>query len=142
PLQEVQSLSDELFRRATSDANALTVQQMEERARVAALADDDVASLLATGQPLDFRANGVDASQIATVLGPEAFSVWQSERQAAIETWQSTSQMRVMSDADISAYLAGIAPRPGQPGFAGQQQTHAAAATVAEQIRKARQDDP
>jgi hypothetical protein len=141
-LDEVKSLSGELFRRATADANALTIEQMQERARVAALAEDDIASLLSTGQPLDFNANGVRPSEIQAILGPEDFAVWQENRRKATETWESTSQMRAMSEAEIASYLAGIAPQAGQPGFAGQQQTHDAAQDVAAQILKARSDDP
>lgn len=141
-LAEAKGLSGELFRRARSNQNNLTAESKAEMGRLAGLINDDVASIAATGQGLDAGENALTVDRVETLLGAEEVEKWQAARELAQKGWEATAGMELETPAELSERLTALEPKPGQEGFADQQQIHAAAVKQARAVLEERETDP
>uniref|UniRef100_UPI003BAC41B3 transglycosylase SLT domain-containing protein n=1 Tax=Stappia sp. TaxID=1870903 RepID=UPI003BAC41B3 len=142
PFATVKALSQTLYRDARAQGNAEAAQSRAEKARIQSLLRDDVASIEATGKPLDLEGAGTDLASVAAALTPAEFQAWTAKREAAGALFDAVSGMDTLPADDIEARLSGLAPRPGQPGYAGQEAAFEAAAKRAREIARQRERDP
>ncbi len=103
-----------------------------------ALADDNVASIAATGQPIE----GADPAALGAQLGPEGLARYSARIEEARRIHAATPGFSGMSGPEIAAHVESLRPQPGQAGFADAQQRYDLAARSAAAEIKAREDDP
>jgi hypothetical protein len=124
-----------LARARQEDAGAVALEQHAMRGRL----NDDLASMLATGQGLD---KDIDPAQAARALGPKAVAEWQAAREDSRSVWTATHDMATLPAEAIAARLGELAPKPGEENFERRQRVYDAAAKTAQGIQQQREEDP
>jgi GH24 family phage-related lysozyme (muramidase) len=142
PFATVKGISDTLRRDAQSLVDQGKAANKVEAARLTTLIDDDVSSVTVSGKGLDTDAAGLSPARVQEILGPEKFAAWQVKREKAGKIFDAAAGMETQTSDDIAERLELIAPKPGTPGFADQQDVFEAAQKQATTIIKARADDP
>lgn len=107
------------------------------RMEIREVANDHLASLSATGI-------GVPGlSEKATkVLDPKDLQDFKAREATARNVFKLSGQMKFATPAEMAAGLTAIAPKPGSTRFADEQQIHAGLTRQAQQMLKARTEDP
>lgn len=126
-----------LLGQATQKNEELSVDDWMARLRLQQAMDDNVASTAITGV-----GNGTDAGMVAGVLGAREAAQYQLRLDEAGRVHASTAGFGQMTAGQIREQVAGLAPQPGQAGFAEAQQRYQAAAQAAEAEIRAREEDP
>ncbi|MGR3571175.1 transglycosylase SLT domain-containing protein [Brevirhabdus sp.] len=142
PFATVKALSQTLYRDARAEANASDGAARVEKARIRSLLDDDVASIEATGKPLDLAEAGADLETVQAALTPVEYEAWQERRDLAGQVFEAVSGMETLSTGDIEARLSSLAPVAGEAGFANGERVLAAAEKRAREIGRLRERDP
>lgn len=138
---EMEQLNSHLHARARSNAAdqrldlGLTKQTLGDRL------DADVASIRATGQPLE-EGGGIDPVQVAKVLGPARAEEWRQRRVDAMAYHEATSDLTRLPGAEIAARVAALEPKAGAADFDRRKAIRDQVAKEAERIMKLRADDP
>lgn len=135
----------DVIRKLTGEAEqAVRVQEAEHRrARTAArnrfkaVMRDDLVSLSNTGVGMP----NVEA-QAATLLEPDEFDSFITQRGLAKEQHSRLKEMEFASTGDILAILDDAAPEPGTQGFADEFQQFELSQRAAKNILTARENDP
>lgn len=99
---------------------------------------DNLASIAASGQPIA----GADPAALAALLSPAELARYTLEIETAKRVHAATPGFSGMTEGEIAAHVAGLAPEPGTPGFAEAQQRYSLAQQAAAREVKAREEDP
>ena len=138
--QQVKALADQLSAQAVKEQNQLTAAGKVEVARVQGLMEADVASIAATGTPLDTAANDLGPDRLEA-LGIDP-APWQAARDQARRSWEATAGMELETPAELNDRLLALQPVPGSPDFVVQSEIHAQAVKRAQDVLKERETDP
>lgn len=142
PFAEVKALARTLYSEARSRTETQSAAARVERQRLKRLLDDDVASIEATGKPLDLAEAGTDLETIQASMTPVEYDDWLQRRDVAGQMFQASAGMEALPAPDILRRLDGIAPEPGTPGYAQDLAVYRAVEKKAEAVLKARAADP
>jgi GH24 family phage-related lysozyme (muramidase) len=146
--ETVQALSDTLRRDAQEKINKQQAANSADRVKIETLVQDDIASIQATGKPLD-TASGLTPETVQAATGDAGLAIWQQERIKAGKIYDATNGMETQSAADIAQRLELIRknldltnPKEARAGLTADQEVYAAAAKRAGEILKEREKDP
>lgn len=101
------------------------------------LIKDDVASIRATGVPLN-----VDADKAKTLLSPAQWTSWQDQRHDAQTFYSATNDMATLSNADLQARTEALRPQAGQLGYDRADQVYKDVGAEAKRLTNLRASDP
>lgn len=141
PFDTVRAMSDTFRRDAREQINQQRAANKAEVSRLAALADDDVASIQETGKGLD-PSTGLTPERVLELSGEEGLASWQAAREKAGRIFDATNGMEKQSAADILERLDIIKPKPGTAGYAEAVEVYQLAQKKAQDVLKERQTDP
>lgn len=141
PYDTVKALSDTLRRDAREQINTRLAANKAEAARLATLADDDVASIQETGKGID-PSSGLTVEAVRATAGEAGVVAWQAAREKAGKIYDATNGMEKQSADDILERLALIKPKAGKPGYADDLAVYELAQKKAQDVLKERQTDP
>ncbi|MHA7968979.1 hypothetical protein [Rhizobium sp. CAU 1783] len=141
PFDTVRAMSDTFRRDAREQINQQRAANKAEVSRLAALVDDDVASIQETGKGLDPSA-GLTPERVLELSGEEGLSSWQAAREKAGRIFDATNGMEKQSAEDILERLNIIKPKPGTAGYAEAVEVYQLAQKKAQDVLKERQTDP
>ncbi|WP_336800787.1 D-Ala-D-Ala carboxypeptidase family metallohydrolase [Kaistia sp. MMO-174] len=141
------------FRQVDALANSLRASVTKERegargdvaiakAKLKRGVADDLASIEETGVGALSDGRPIDGAEVAAILGPAEAAAWSEKRDQARAFFETTHGFETMTDAEIDARVAKLAPTPGQEGYARQAELFAKAGKKAEAIQKQRREDP
>lgn len=117
---------------------AVTQQTREEVAQVRSLRQDDEASIMQTGQPVQ----SLTMERVAASQGPEEAAAFADNRQRAQTYYRATNDWDSLPAEEINQRLASLKPRAGEEGYERQQAFFNTAVEKAQQTLKQRQEDP
>lgn len=139
---QVKALSQSLYRDARALANQQDAEARIQKAKLKDLLADDIASIEATGQPIDLEAEGFAEDMVIAALSPTEFADWQEKRDRAGSLYDAVSDLETLPAEEIEKRLEGPEPEPGQPGFGNQQAVLNAAERRARTVLEERANDP
>lgn len=142
PYDTVKGISDSLRRDAQNLVETNRAANKVEAAKLTAMIDDDVASITSTGKGVPLGPDGLDATKVGQLLGPDKLEAWQFKRAQAGRVYDATSNMETQTAEDITERLALLTPKAGAVGYAEQANIFDAAQKRASAVLKARADDP
>lgn len=108
-----------------------------ERGRLRVLINDDVASIQATGQPLN-----INERTAAVILPAGEMTTWRERREDARAYYDNVHDLGDVTDTEISRRVAALEPVPGEVGFARRAKLYTDVVKVADRHLKLRIDDP
>lgn len=108
-----------------------------EKATVASLVTDDLASVATTGKGLD-----LDPERVRAAFGEGKALQWQQERDRNQRIWAATSGLSSMPSTEIERHIESLLPKSAQEGFADQGAVYETARKEADRILKLRREDP
>lgn len=132
-------------------ARMRAIRQATEGPSVQAAMIDNLTSLSMSGRP---AANAPSRAQIVDLIGLEAWSRYEIERNRAFKVYSATANWDALSPSEIQRRVAALRPKPGQAGYAealeiyqgtaknGSGEKSGGAIQKAADIVKARQSDP
>jgi len=138
PYSVVKGQATVLANDARSQRNGRDAETRMEQQRIRQMVDSDLASLAATGKGVE----GLSPEAVKAALPPTDYAKWQTGREKAGHIYAATAGMETASPQDISQRLELLAPVPGSPDFADQEDIFEAAQKKAAVILKARSTDP
>lgn len=141
-LDQVKALSSQLYAEARAGMAKKDAVDKVELARIQDLVADDLASLAATGQGVNFAAEGLDIDDVASVLGPEKAAAWQKDREVSRQLYEATAGMELESAQQIAQRLDALVPKSGAAGYADAQDILELSRKRAEAVLAARETDP
>ncbi|MBV2183791.1 MAG: hypothetical protein KUL88_04515 [Rhizobium sp.] len=141
PYATVKAMSDTMRRDAREEINLKIAANKTEAIKLSRLADDDIASMQATGKGLD-PSSGLTPERVLELTGEQGLAEWQAAREKAGRIYDATSGMEKQSAGDIAERLAMIRPKPGEPGYAEELEIYGLAEKQAREILKERETDP
>lgn len=141
PFDTVRAMSDTFRRDAREQINQRQASNKAEVARLATLADDDIASIQETGKGLD-PSSGLTPDRVLELSGADGLASWQAAREKAGRIFDATNGMEKQSAEDILERLDIIKPKPGTPGYTEAIEVFQLAQKRAQDVLKERQTDP
>lgn len=141
PFDTVRAMSDTFRRDAREQINQRQAANKAEVARLATLADDDIASIQETGKGLD-PSSGLTPDRVLELSGADGLASWQAAREKAGRIFDATNGMEKQSADDILERLDIIKPKPGTPGYTEAIEVYQLAQKRAQDVLKERQTDP
>jgi hypothetical protein len=141
PFDTVRAMSDTFRRDAREQINQRQASNKAEVARLATLADDDIASIQETGKGLD-PSSGLTPDRVLELSGADGLASWQAAREKAGRIFDATNGMDKQSAEDIVERLDIIKPKPGTPGYTEAIEVFQLAQKRAQDVLKERQTDP
>lgn len=140
--RQVNTLSNELRAAVTKEREGARGDLAIAKAKLKNGVADDLASIEKTGVGALTDGRPIDAAEVAAILGPAEAVAWSDNRDKARKFFETTHGFETMTDAEIDASVAKLAPTPGQEGFARQADLFDKATKKAEAIQKQRREDP
>lgn len=138
PEDRRKAMTDATEAEITNGLREQAAQQRQETATVKSLMADDNASILATGKPLD----ALDPMRVGKAMGPDAEREFVLNRTRAINYYNATKDFDTLPSNQMEARIESLKPRAGASGYAGMQQYYEQAQQKAQEIIKARANDP
>lgn len=121
---------------AQMDKEAADVGDIE-RYQAGNLVENDIEQIKRTGQ-----ASNIDPNQVNRVLGPTATAKWLENRDTSVKTYEATSALQSMDDAQARAFVDKLEPKAGDPNFKQATEVYDAANAHAEKMIETRFRDP
>lgn len=119
-------------------ANEVSKASREATAFTKSVMSDDLASIMATGKPLD----GLTPEKVGGALGAAEQAEFMNARQRAFKYYSQTSDFDSLPEGQITQRLQALKPNAGEVGYVQQQKLYDKASERAQEIVKARQTDP
>lgn len=129
-------LTDARQAREAGDARSVMEKAGVERALA-----DDIASIGASGQGVDWGGKPLTFDEVAAVLGEKRAAQWTEARETARAAWSATAGMEKLAEPALVKRLESLKPKPGEADFARKQDIYELARKKAEEVKKAIDED-
>jgi hypothetical protein len=118
--------------------NQYYAARSSEQRVVTTLINDDQASIMATGKPIE----ALTADRVSSTMGPEAAVDFEAKRGIAQNYYLQTKDWAKQSEQEIEDSIRLLAPTPGSSTFGYAQEMQGRAQEAAEKLIKQRNSDP
>lgn len=138
--RQIAAAEAELKRRKAEAEAKAREERLVRGVELRALMDDDIAAVATTGKGVE----GLDAGEVAKVLGPDDLKRWEIARDNARAAYAAVAGFENMSASEIGERLSALKPGDSDrtSGFAARKEVYEMAARTAEAHLRARVKDP